>query len=176
VLKGRHFASTIIAIQLASGLPTHAQSPVITKDPLKDYVKVVLDFKDEPFLLRGYLKKGKPDVDLYIIKSGHDSDVTFKTASVRWIDGTLKKPVLNQIDTDFNCGSVRYGGRCRKTQHMSIAITDSSWNSLTKWAKQNADGSIDFQLQSNYSDINYQFKLKADQILRFSEALTEAGK
>ena len=166
-------ALCIVATQIAVASPSYAQTPVITRDPMKDYVKVVLDFKNEPFLLRGYLREGQSNIDLYIIKS-HDSDTTFRTASVRWIDGTLKKPVLDQINSDFNCSSIRYGGRCRKTQSMSIDITEKSWRSLEKWAEENRDGAIDFQLQSNYSDVNFEFKLKADQITRFAEALREA--
>jgi len=175
-LRRRYLAQYILVASLLTGVPSQAQVPVITKDPLKDYVRVVLEFNDEPFLLRAFLKGGKSNIDLYIIKRGHDSETRYRTATVRWIDGSLRKPVLNQIDTNFDCGSVRYGGRCRATQHMSISITEKSWNSLAKWAKQTPDGVVEFQLQSNYSDVNYGFNLKANQILRFGEALSEAGK
>lgn len=165
---------TLIGIaSLISNLPAVAQAPVITKDPLQDYTKVILDFKNEPFLLRARIKKSHTSIDLYIVKS-HSSNYRFRTSTVKWIDGTLKKPKLHHIDSSFNCSAARYGGGCQKTEHLSIDITEKSWGVLTKWALNNPENSIKFQLQSNYSDVNYNFDLKARQITQFATAISKA--
>lgn len=168
-------ATFIGIVSLTTSSPAVAQTPVITKDPLKDYTKVILDFKNEPFLLRAYLKQARTEIDLYIVKS-HSSDYRFKTSSVKWIDGTLKKPKLHHIDSDFDCSAVRYGGGCRKTEHLSIDITEKSWAALTKWAQANPESSIEFQIQSNYSDVSFNFELKAQQITQFASAILSAMK
>ena len=168
--------ATFIGIaSFITSLPAVAQTPVITRDPLKDYTRVTLDFKNEPFFLRAYLKQARTEIDIYIVKT-HSSDYSFRTATVKWIDGTLKKPKLHHIDSDFNCSSARYGGGCRKTEHLSIDITAKSWAALTKWAQANPESSIEFQLQSNYSDIDFNFQLKARQITEFAMAISGVKK
>ena len=143
----------------------------IEKDALKSYTKAVLSPPSKPYLLRAFIEGDTKDIELYIIHS-YNGDHRFRSASVNWIDGTLKKPKLIIVDTDIDCSSIRYGGSgCRKTVHSKIMINKNSWDLLSEWSIENNDASLNFQLQSDTSGKDYNFSLDAKDIKKFSEAI-----
>ena len=143
---------------------------IIETDPMKSFTKVILSPSSKPYLLRAYLEEDKTEIELYIIHY-YFGDHRFQTASVKWIDGTIKNPRLTIIDTDFDC-SYSYSG-CLITIHMKIDINQNSWDLLSDWAELNLDSSIDFQIQSNYSGEDFNFQLDAIDIKKFNDGIDD---
>ena len=90
---------------------------------------------------------------------------------MRWFDGTIKQPKLNDVDFDVDCSSFRYMRQCRSTNHVSMSISVESWNALSKWSKENPSSAIDMQLQSQQSGNDFNFSLKTSDIMKFNDAL-----
>lgn len=142
------------------------------EDPLKPYTKLLLKPSNEAYLLRAYLNKGQlPSIDLYVVHSYYGDNRRYKAINVRWFDGTIKQPKLNDVDFDVDCSSFRYMRQCRSTNHVSMSISVESWNALSKWAKENPSGAIDMQLQSQQSGNDFNFSLKSSDIVKFNDAL-----
>jgi hypothetical protein len=142
------------------------------EDPLKPYTKLLLSPSNEAYLLRAYLKKGQlPSIDLYVIHSYYGDNKRYKTINVRWFDGTIKQPKLDDVDFEVDCSSFRYMRQCRSTNHVSMSISFKSWNALSKWAKENPSGAIDMQLQSEQSGNDFNFSLKSSDVAKFNDAL-----
>ena len=142
------------------------------EDPLKPYTKLLLSPSNEAYLLRAYLKKGQlPSIDLYVIHSYYGDNKRYKTINVRWLDGTIKQPKLDDVDFEVDCSSFRYMRQCRSTNHVSMSISFKSWNALSKWAKENPSGAIDMQLQSEQSGNDFNFSLKSSDVAKFNDAL-----
>ncbi len=160
-----------VAIGICSG--AFAYDVQIVEDPLKPYTKLLLSPSNEAYLLRAYLKKGQlPSIDLYVIHSYYGDNRRYKTINVRWFDGTIKQPKLDDVNFDVDCSSFRYMRQCRSTNHVSMSISVKSWNALSKWAKENPSSAIDMQLQSQQSGNDFNFSLKSSDILKFNNALT----
>jgi hypothetical protein len=142
------------------------------EDPLKPYTKLLLSPSNEAYLLRAYLKKGQlPSIDLYVIHSYYGDNKRYKTINVRWFDGTIKQPKLDDVDFKVDCSSFSYMRQCRSTNHVSMSISFKSWNALSKWAKENPSGAIDMQLQSEQSGNDFNFSLKSSDVAKFNDAL-----
>jgi hypothetical protein len=160
-----------VAIGICSG--AFAYDVQIVEDPLKPYTKLLLNPPNEAYLLRAYSKKGElPSIDLYVVHSYYGDNRRYKTINVRWFDGTIRQPKLDDIDFDVDCSSLRYMRQCRSTNHLSMSISVKSWNALSKWAKENPTGAIDMQLQSQQSGNDFNFSLKSADITKFNDALT----
>jgi len=149
----------------------HGYEVKVEKDALKSFTKAVLAPPSKPYLLRAFIEGDTKDIELYIIHSYY-GDHRFRSASVRWIDGILKKPKLIVLDTDFDCSSIRYGGSgCRKTVHSKIMINKNSWDLLYNWSLDNKDEFLNFQLQSDVSGKDFNFSLDAKDIIKFNDGL-----
>jgi hypothetical protein len=141
-------------------------------DPLKPYTKLLLSPSNEAYLLRAYLKKGQlPSIDPYVIHSYYGDNKRYKTINVRWLDGTIKQPKLDDVDFEVDCSSFMYMRQCKSTNHVSMSISFKSWNALSKWAKENPSGAIDMQLQSEQSGNDFNFSLKSSDVAKFNDAL-----
>jgi len=159
-----------VAIGICSG--AFAYEVQVVEDPLKPYTKLLLDPSNEAYLLRAYITKGQlPSIDLYVVHSYYGDNRRYKTINVRWFDGTIKQPKLDDIDFDVDCSSLRYMRECRSTNHLSMSISVKSWNAMSKWAKENPTGAIDMQLQSQQSGNDFNFSLKSTDIIKFNDAL-----
>ena len=110
------------SVLLALLVPKSAEASnvEVTKDPMQDMTRLRYDVESKPYLIRGTASGDTKAVQLYIVHSYY-GDARYTAATVRWIDGTLKRPELYDVDTDFNCSDSRYLG-CRKTIHKIIKI------------------------------------------------------
>jgi len=157
------------SILLTLSVPNNveASNVEITKDPMQDLTRLRYDAASKPYLIRGVVTGDRKKVQLYIVHSYY-GDARYTTASVRWIDGTLKRPELYDVDTDFDCTGSRYLG-CRKTIHKVIKITPESWMQLVNWSRKKPNGSLAVQLQSDTVGEVFDFKVDAEHISIFNE-------
>lgn len=153
-------------------LSANAASVKVEKDPMQPFTRLRLDPSSKPYLLRAKVHKGNPQVQLYIVHS-YRGDARYRSASVRWFDGTMKTPKLYDIDTDFDCSYSRYGGGCLRTAHMVIKITPESWSKLAQWASQSKTGSLSVQLQSDHEGEVFNFEVDAEHIIEFNAELVK---
>jgi hypothetical protein len=142
-----------------------------TKDPLKPYTKFLLNPPYESYMLRAYIEKDKsPRIDLYIVHSYLGDNRRYRSINVKWFDGSIKQPKLDDVSFDVDCSSFRYARECRSTNHLSMSISPKSWTLMSRWAKENPSEGINMQLQSQNGN-DFDFKLKSTDILKFDEAL-----
>ena len=161
-------AFLVLALSLLGFLPASLFAADITRDPMKDYVKIVERYKNKPYFLRAYVYPGEYSIQVYI-KHSHRGDHRYRNASVRWIDGMLKSPKLHDIDTDIDCSG--YSSSCRRTEHMMIKVSSSSWMALDSWARNNPEASLPFQIQANQEGEDFDFSLDAAHIISFQDEL-----
>lgn len=142
----------------------------VSRDPLKDYVKILERYENKPYFFRAYVYPDETSIQVYI-RHTHRGDHRYKSASVKWFDGTLKKPKLHDIDTDIDCSSFRYSSSCTRTEHMMIGVSKKSWLALESWARKNPESSLQVQIQANQSGEDFNFDIDASHIISFQDEL-----